>query len=141
MKLNLFLLVMLSLTCSVKGYAHQITINIDNVNSSNGKVRCGLYTSSKGFPESSDTRMLQTVVEANEQGVSCLFTKVPAGYYAATVLHDENDNEEMDKNFLGVPKESWGVSNNVTPTLRAPTFDEAMFEVANSVAINIHLVD
>ena len=38
---------------------------------------------------------------------------IPLQDYTVVVYHDENGNEEFDKNFLGIPKESYGFSNNV----------------------------
>jgi uncharacterized protein (DUF2141 family) len=45
--------------------------------------------------------------------------------YAIAVLQDENANCVLDKNILGVPKEGWGTSNNVTHTFKSPEFDES----------------
>ena len=36
----------------------------------------------------------------------------------------------VDANFIGLPTEQWGVSNNARPTLRAARFEEASFKVA-----------
>ena len=41
-----------------------------------------------------------------------MFTDLPAGVYAVSVFHDENMNQKLDKNFVGVPKEEYGASNN-----------------------------
>ncbi|MEC5216738.1 uncharacterized protein (DUF2141 family) [Actimicrobium sp. GrIS 1.19] len=37
----------------------------------------------------------------------------------------------FDTNFIGLPMEQWGVSNEVRPRMRAPRFDEAAFKVAS----------
>jgi uncharacterized protein (DUF2141 family) len=52
-----------------------------------------------------------------------------SGKYAISVMNDQNGNKILDKNLIGIPKEEWGVSNNVRPNLRAPKFEEAVFEV------------
>jgi len=39
------------------------------------------------------------------------------------------NNRSFDKNWFGIPREPWGVSNSVRPRLRAPRFDEAMLEL------------
>jgi len=46
------------------------------------------------------------------------------------VVDDANGNGDLDRNLLGIPTESYGFSNGVRPTLRAPTFDEAAIGVA-----------
>jgi uncharacterized protein (DUF2141 family) len=57
------------------------------------------------------------------------FENLPPGRYAAAASNDRNGNRKTDKNFVGMPTEPWGVSNNVRPGMRAPKFDEAAFEV------------
>jgi len=68
---------------------------------------------------------------ADLRGVTCLFVDVPDGTHAVAVAADLNGNRKLDVNFLGIPKEPWGVSNNVRPRLRAPRFDEAAFTVSS----------
>ncbi|MFN7191683.1 MAG: DUF2141 domain-containing protein, partial [Rhodospirillales bacterium] len=67
--------------------------------------------------------------QADPAGMVCRFTDLRPGTYAVSVSHDLNGNRKTDTNFLGIPREDWGVSNNVRPTLRAPTFDEAKIDV------------
>lgn len=41
-----------------------------------------------------------------------LFDSIPSGNYAISVFHDENSNHELDANFLFIPTEGYGFSNN-----------------------------
>jgi uncharacterized protein (DUF2141 family) len=68
-------------------------------------------------------------LRADAKGVTCNFSDLADGSYAVSVSHDLNGNKKVDTNFLGMPTESWGVSNNARPSLRAPRFDEAVFKV------------
>ena len=61
------------------------------------------------------------------------------GEYAITLFVDFNGNKEMDKNFLGIPKEPYGFSNNVIGKMSAPPFDQAKFLVAGPTMQNIEL--
>jgi uncharacterized protein (DUF2141 family) len=45
-------------------------------------------------------------------------------------LADLNNNDKLDKNFLGIPTEPFAFSNNVKPRLAAPRFEECKFTVA-----------
>ena len=38
---------------------------------------------------------------------------IPPGTYAIKLHIDENENGELDTNFLGIPKEQYGTSNNL----------------------------
>ena len=51
------------------------------------------------------------------------------GKYAVVVYHDENDNHKFDRNWIGLPIEGFGVSNNPALFFAPPSFDEAAFEV------------
>jgi len=61
-----------------------------------------------------------------------VFPALPDGVYAVSVFHDENMNERLDKNFMGVPKESYGASNNPKKKMGPPNFDEAKFQLSGT---------
>jgi uncharacterized protein (DUF2141 family) len=66
---------------------------------------------------------------------------VPRGFAAVTVLHDENMNRKMDKNFIGIPKEGYGTSNNPMKARHNPRWDEAKFSVSRPTqTIQIRLI-
>ena len=64
---------------------------------------------------------------------------LPDGSYAIALYIDLNGNKKIDKNFLGIPKEQYGFSNNAMGTLSAPTFEQAQFIVAGATVQNINL--
>jgi uncharacterized protein (DUF2141 family) len=65
------------------------------------------------------------------------FENLPPGQYAVQVIHDENDNGKFDSNFLGIPSEGYGFSNNPR-VMRRPTFEEARFDLPHEGA-EIHV--
>ena len=67
-------------------------------------------------------------------------TGVPPGTYAAQVFHDENDNGEVDRNFLGIPTEGLAFSNDAPAHFGPPSFNDAAFTVGpNGGAIHLAL--
>lgn len=121
--------------------AADIVVKVSGANSDQGQIGCSLFENSPAFPmDASNAKQVWQAAEA--ASVVCKFTAVTPGTYAVAVSHDLNGNRRVDTNFLGIPKEGWGVSNNVVPTLRAPRFDEAQFQVKYGVnaEINIKLV-
>jgi uncharacterized protein (DUF2141 family) len=58
----------------------------------------------------------------------CVFRDVPKGLYAISAFHDENGNQKLDTNFLGIPKESWCTSRNARAFMGPPDFDDAKFQ-------------
>ena len=58
---------------------------------------------------------------------------LPPGRYAIQAYLDENDNHEVDQNFLGIPKEGVGFSNDAPFGLGPPTFRRAAFSHGDAV--------
>ena len=108
--------------------AADVVVSVSGMAGSSGSIGCGLFPGERGFPM--DNSVAQMVwLPADPQGVRCVFADVVPGLYAVSVVHDLNGNRKVDTNFVGMPQEAWGVSNNVRPTLRPPRFDEAAFNV------------
>jgi uncharacterized protein (DUF2141 family) len=78
-----------------------------------------------------------TKIEKNE--TQAIFKNLKSGKYAVRSYHDENNNKEMDTDFLGIPKESWGCSNNVRPHFAAPKFEDMIFTLEKDETITINM--
>ena len=61
------------------------------------------------------------------------------GEYAVTLFVDLDGNKKLNKNFLGIPKEQYGFSNNVMGKMSPPTFDQAKFVITGATTQNIKL--
>ncbi len=114
-----------------------LSVQVADIKSEKGQIGCSLHSTDDTFPMG--TVATQLWQPAQKGSLSCVFTDLTPGFYAVAVSHDLNANGKTDTNFLGIPKEDWGVSNNVRPAMRAPTFDEAKIELAESVTIQINL--
>jgi len=79
-----------------------------------GKVDALLFARPTGFPEDDSKAFDKDEVPINPKTLTAqiVFKDVPRGFAAVTVLHDENMNRKIDKNFIGIPKEGYGTSNN-----------------------------
>ena len=119
---------MMSIVFSASTYAASISVEVQNIKESSGQIGCALFDEADGFPMEA-SYVAQQWREADKKGVTCIFDSISEGIYAVSVSHDMNGNKETDTNLFGIPKEDWGVTNNVRPKMRAPTFDEAKFEV------------
>ncbi len=109
--------------------AADVVVRISGLNEPLGQVGCALFAAAAGFPMD-NTAARNLWVPAEAKGVACRFSDVPEGTYAVSIGHDLNSNRRVDTNFVGLPTEPWGVSNNARPALRAPRFDEASFKVS-----------
>jgi uncharacterized protein (DUF2141 family) len=65
---------------------------------------------------------------------------VPKGTWAVLVYQDENGNGQLDRNFIGIPKENYGFSRDAAGKFGPPSFQDAAIEVGEDVAVaNIKL--
>ena len=65
------------------------------------------------------------------------FDSISPGKYAIQFFHDENENQKMDFNLIGIPKEKFGSSNNVKPVLGPPKFEKMLINLNDSEKIII----
>ena len=120
--------------------AADLAVSVDGIETSDGRIGCALFAGPDGFPM--DRATAQGVwIDADPDGVTCLFEDLAPGTYAVSVVHDLNGNQVTDTNFFGIPTEAWGVSNNARPTMRAPRFEEARFDMDGDHTIRIEISD
>ena len=107
-----------------------LTVRVTGARNAKGKIRVALFRDGKGFPNdaSQALRTEAADIDARTLSAQVVFADLPAGHYAVSVFHDENMNEKLDKNFMGVPKEGYGASNNAKKKMGPPNFDEAKFQ-------------
>lgn len=91
----------------------------------NGLVRCGLFNSQKSWLE--DT-FRASIVKINGREALCIFNKVPKGVYGISAYHDENSNDKLDTNFVGMPIEDYCASRNARNMFGPPSFEDAKFK-------------
>ena len=54
------------------------------------------------------------------------------------MFHDQNNNDKLDSNFMGIPNEPYGFSNNARGTFGPASWDDAKFEIkSDSLVISI----
>lgn len=72
--------------------------------------------------------------QAQEGDMRFMFHDLPAGRYAVRAFHDENGNEELDTNALGIPTEGYGFANDPPSQFGPPGFEEAAVTVSDARA-------
>lgn len=105
-----------------------IHVKILDIRNSTGAVACALFESSIGFPTEylhAASRIM--VIKVRDRQARCDFEDIAPGSYALAVVHDENMNGKLDVNWLGIPIEGYGFSNDASALLGAPSFSAASF--------------
>lgn len=116
-------------------HADDVTIALQGVKKNTGSIVLCLWASADNFPDCESGKPIKRiVVPANAS--SAKFDNVAAGTYAISAFHDANGNGKLDSNFIGLPLEAVGMSNN--PKLNGPPrFKPAQFKVAGATRIRI----
>lgn len=105
-----------------------IHIKILNIRNRNGTVDCALFDSPEGFPSDFlPAAQNVMVIKVRYTQARCDFEAIPPGTYALAVIHDENSNGKLDANWLGIPTEGYGFSNDAKAALGTPSFATASF--------------
>ena len=108
----------------------EITVTIKNYKNTNGKIILSLHNVDS-FMKTKGIKKAESEIKGDSIQIS--FKNIPAGEYAIMAVHDENNNNQMDFELNGMPKESYGMSNN--PILYGPpTFDVAKFTLKDEDA-------
>lgn len=101
---------------------------------SEGNARIGVSNSEENW-EMRDTSYAGTITEIKNDSVRVTFENLPFGEYGIKVHHDEDSDNEMDTNFIGIPSENYGFSNNASGTFGPPNWEDAkfLFEADNQI--------
>lgn len=86
----------------------------------------------KASPKKSEKAVAHAQSEIAERHATCRFSGLTPGNYAVSVFHDENSNRKLDTNFIGIPGEDVGASNNARGHFGPPKFDSAAFQFSGN---------
>ena len=124
------------LLLSQHAVAANLTVNISDVEQGKGHLMIALYATKEDY-QSGKVSFHSKIKAVNGKEVA-VFENLPDGEYAIKMYQDENDNDKMDFNIMGIPKEGYGFSNNVG-MFGAPDYKEAKFTVKENTVIEIDL--
>ena len=126
---------------SLCGAAHagELTVVIENLQAAEGQVMIAVGTEESFAAAEGESRAhaVQVVLPAREGSVTFTPDALPDGTYAVQVMHDVNGNGELDANFVGMPKEPWGFSNNARGNFGPPQFADTQFALNGDTQITI----
>lgn len=125
----LFCIVLLSIAMTPpKEQIGEVTLIIKNIKADHGKIWIGLYDSKENFLVQENSVVHYIPINGQNQ-VEWKITNLKYGDYAIGLFHDENGNDHMDQNFVGIPTEAYGFSGKLQSIWRLPYFEEVKFNV------------
>ena len=132
------LILSMMLAASVVGAQNKLTVVVDGIEKSNGKVMVTVFDSINYLKQPVYYKMVK--VEEGQEEVTVVIDSITVGKYAVVVFHDENDNNTLDTGAYGIPLEKFGFSNNAKGKMGPPEFRDCMIIIEDEdTEINITL--
>jgi uncharacterized protein (DUF2141 family) len=108
----------------------KLEIEITGIKNNTGKIMLQLM-------DPDEKTVSEKMSEIKDQKCLILIENLKPGKYAVRYFHDENLNGEMDTNFMGIPKEGYGFSNNAKGSFGPPPFEKWLFEISADKKISL----
>ena len=103
-----------------------LTVIISGLKNNKGDVQIGLFNSKESY-NGKEKKFKGAIIKVENKKVKWEVKNIPFGEYAIKAFHDEDSDDKIDTNFMGIPTESYGFSNNVKGLFGPPSFDKAKF--------------
>ena len=133
-----------SLLLMSPAFAGTVTVEVRNIETK-GEMHLAIYDDADVFENDNGEKGVATkgivegVIEEVGTGTATYSFELPNGTYAIGIFIDTNYNNEMDRNFFGVPKEQYGFSNDAKGSFGPPSFKDASFTVSGDMQLEINL--
>ena len=106
----------------------KLIVKFEGMNSNFGNVKIALCNSSENYKDHKSPFIGKTVsIDKNIAVIE--IDDLPFGEYAIKAFHDEDANDDLNTNILGIPSEDYGFSNNARGLFGPPSWEEAKFKL------------
>jgi len=111
----------------------KLEVIVKDIKETKGNIRVGLFINEDSFlKEAAEGK----VVKASGSQVTVRFENLKPGEYALSVIHDENENGELDSNVMGMPKEGFAFGNNAMGMFGPPSFEKAKLRIEDKKQVS-----
>ena len=131
---TIFLAVFTGLYSEETGPEFEVTLNITNIETIEGKLFLSIYQDAQSFKKKEPLKTISVQVDGKEMTIT---EKLPQGEYVFFVYQDINENDKLDRNFLGMPKEPVGYGNHKGG--RPGGFNKLKIEIKENKSVDIKL--
>jgi uncharacterized protein (DUF2141 family) len=118
-----------ALSCALNASAATVEVRVSGVNAK-GNVKVAVCDRERFLKQCAWSA--SAPAQAGETTV--VVKGVPAGTWAVLAYQDENGNNELDRNLIGIPKEPYGFSRDARGKFGPPRFEDAAIEVGETQA-------
>jgi len=109
----------------------ELSVVVTGLENDRGNLELALHSSPTSFlaKDAGQKPFLHLTLPIRDRKSAEVIKNLAPGAYAITAFHDENDNDRLDTNFLGIPKEAVGFSGSTRPRFGPPSYDQAKFDL------------
>lgn len=116
-----------------------LKITVTNIKKVKGNIMIGVFNSQNGFLEKGSS-IKNVSQKVTENSVVIILNNMKKGDYALAIYQDVNSDNKCNMNFLGVPVEPYGFSQNYKPVLSKPKFNDCKVDLKSDKSITIKLI-
>jgi len=110
--------------------AETLTVTVTGLRGGKGTLFVTVWNDGGRFLKDVRQAAARRMVPVSGPEMTVVVEGLPRGVYAVTAFQDENGNGELDRNFLGLPREPVGASNDARGKMGPPKFKAAAFELS-----------
>jgi uncharacterized protein (DUF2141 family) len=118
----------------------QISLNVFGIKEAVGQICFAVYQSEEDYKES-ENQFMAECIPVDSINFQYVIKDVPFGTYVISLFHDEDENEELNTNWIGMPREPFGFSNDAKGRMGPPKFEDASFIVEDDRIVEINLME
>lgn len=104
---------------------YTLTIKVIGLKSNKGKILLQVFNEK-------DKAIIGKTATIHNKECNIIIPDLKQGKYSIRYFHDENGNDKLDTNWLGLPKEGYGFSNNATSMFGTPSIKGRLFIVKSN---------
>lgn len=119
--------------------SQSLDIKIENIRSSKGTISLAFFSDSASYVKKKPCMVKKINKESMVNGCLSVCMELDPGHYGIALMDDENNDDQMEFNFLGIPREGFGFSDFNARGFRRPVFSDFDFIMTES-NLNIRIV-
>lgn len=138
MKKSFSTIILLIFMGSVFSQTYDLTLNVRNCDNNGGKLMIAAFKGANDF-KNKENSAFNDAVTVNDSTVEINFHNIAPGKYAIAIFHDQNLDNILNTNQIGIPTEGFGFSGDYS-LFTKPKFKDCSFQINNdtTIVINMH---
>ena len=126
---HILFILLLIFTSHTRGNTQKVEVVIQGIRSAAGEIVIGVYKDETSFNEDNPFERIRFGKAKPLKDEMNIELNLAPGVYGLALLDDENKDDKMNFNIVGIPQEGFGFSNYYHKGLTRPKFKDFSFIV------------